>query len=748
MGQGAGSTLGFGGLLDLKGNDKYLADRKKIRGRLVPDEWSHVQGAGLSIRSPDWTTRFSIYGGVGFLSDGAGNDLYFASDGNCMGSSYFMSIGALVDHNGSDKYISENGHGIGFAVHLSNGVLIDRAGDDHYYGKIYTGGVGSDRSVAVLADYNGNDIYGPDENYASALILKESTLQPESRSETTLRKAVQGKMVELSYGSAIKPKAIGLLIDYHGDDRYYANPAEERESVGGVVPPVEPQNWSNAILLDLGGKDYYHKSGRKDNYYFKYMDHGLCYDTEYDDGINVGILPLPYHRRLLEYSDSLGPHVRDSANFHDLNDLLNPDLYVRYAAMGRIIQEGMAAIPDLVFILASSTDSELNRDILEILNVHIISSNVKPDHFRQLEQLLKARDPFVQMFAARKLGYWRVQPARPALVQAAVDNNDSVRTSILWALGQVAAAEVPETLISAASTDPSVKCRRAAVAALSEIAKRSTKEQKSWASRLKEVLLKSLSSPDNAIRTFAAKGLRYFVQQQGVDAAMSKRLCDESVYVVRAAAKALILNGEKGAIPRLIKTLQYPSIDTFEYYDREIVKDLAFYCGVDFSGEDRYAFSTWNRWWSENGSQVNLKLNLEIMHRIEVAFKASGEQRGLAIFEKLISENPDNIVVRRRYSRFCYEWITFRLLTRKRVGAGILKRCLRLQKKQTELEPGIADHWERLAYFYARLSEFEESVAAMEKALQIQPENQGFQSAIKQYKILLERNRGTIRQKI
>ena len=166
LGQGTGSTMGYGALVDVDGNDKYLSERSVKRGNLVGDNWNHVQGAGLSIRSPEWTKQFSIYGGIGFLSDGAGNDVYFSSHGNCMGSSYFMSIGALVDHSGSDKYFPRGGAGLGFAVHLSNAIFIDRDGNDYYFGNKVTGGASADRSVAVMMDYNGNDVYGPTMDFA------------------------------------------------------------------------------------------------------------------------------------------------------------------------------------------------------------------------------------------------------------------------------------------------------------------------------------------------------------------------------------------------------------------------------------------------------------------------------------------------------------------------------------------------------------------------------------------------------
>jgi tetratricopeptide (TPR) repeat protein len=739
MGQGTGSTLGFGGLFDLKGNDKYLADRNKVRGRLIPDKWSHVQGAGLSVRSPDWTNRLSFYGGIGFLSDGAGNDLYYASDGNSMGSSYFMSIGALVDSGGSDKYISQNGHAIGFAVHLSNGVLIDRGGDDQYLGSTYTGGAASDRSAALLVDYSGNDVYGPDEVYAEALVAKEAELTIDTGSQIDLETAVKSKMATLSFGSAIKPKAIGMLIDYHGNDRYYANPTEHTESVGGVVPPSEPQDWSHAVILDLNGKDYYNKKGRKDNHYHKFMDHGLCYDTEVENIQGIARKALPHRRRLPEFSNALQPLIENSPIADELEGLLSPDLFVRAAAMGRINAIGDSVVPILVAVLAASGDGEFNRDLLEALNIYLLSGRKKPGLYKHIGTLLESDDPFVRNYAARKLGFWKVKSARETLVEAATDKNDRVRTSVIWALGRVFRPADLAILISAAMEDPSIDCRRAAVAGLAHIAGRSKGSGTDHIDRNTETLLALIGDADEVIRTVAVRGLRYSGQHQIVVTALQKRLEDPSAYVVRAAATSLILNSDKSGIPHLIETLRFPSIDTFEHYDQEVQKDLAYYCGVDFPRESRYSHDTWHRWWSENGNSVNLDLNLEIMHRIKEAFRVPEEEKGIAILEALRGSYPENIVVRNRYARFCYEWITYRLLTKRQVDETIYTRCLRLQKKLAELEPADAGHWNRLAYFHSRLNQFDESVAAMESALAIEPGNEGFQTTLKQYKILFEK---------
>ena len=731
MGQGTGSTMGLGSLVDVKGNDKYLADRQKRRGLLVADNWSHAQGSGLSIRYPEWEKHLSYYGGIGFLSDGSGDDFYFSSDGNCMGSSYFMSIGALVDHGGNDRYMPGNGYGMGFAVHFSQGILIDRGGNDTYYGNTLTGGVGSDRSIAVLADYAGDDTYGPSEEYVKGLI--GSIEDPEGASPKN-KDEIYRQMAQSSYASALKPKALGILIDYGGSDRYFASPSEKGESFGGVTPPVAPQNWSHAMLFDLGGNDFYYKKGRKNNHYFHYLAHGLCYDTEYPDAAGFGkkSLPVPKHRSMT--AEKARALAKSPVIIDDLVDLTNKDLFVRYIAKGNVIQKGVAFIPDLIDLLSISDDQEFNRDLIEILDTLIMNGELKRSHGKQMETLLYATDPFVKIFAARTLGAQNIKEAFPALIMAVSDKNDSVRFHVIRALSKADSSRAVEVLIDLAASDPSAHCRRAAVRSLGELAEKMSTGDSTANVMLRAALLKAVAEADEAVRTYAATGLQYYGKAPAVVSTLRERTRDGSVYVRRMAAKSLILNGVKEGIPVLIETLKFKSIDTFEFYDHEIAKDLAFYTGIDFPGDQRYAYSTWHKWWQDADGSVNLKQNLAIMRSIEKAFAAPSEEDGITIFERLVQEYPSNVVVRRRYLRYADDWINFRLLTRRILTPEIFERCLRLQKITTNLEPESAQRWDRLAYYYARLSRYAEAAAALESAIALEPGNKAFKNARKQYR--------------
>ena len=224
-----------------------------------------------------------------------------------MGSSYFMSIGVLVDHAGDDKYIPKNGYGISSAVHWTASAFIDKAGNDNYYGATQTGGVASDRSVAIMADYEGNDIYGPTPEYLKNLIKKEHANEKKTLDDDSIDLLINKKLADVSYGAAKKPNAIGVLIDYQGDDRYYARNSGWGESCGGVMPPLEPRHWGHALLLDLNGNDFYSKSGRKNNHYHLYYNHGICYDTEYSGQQLVG-------KKTEAFDSYIGKRI-DSCNF-------------------------------------------------------------------------------------------------------------------------------------------------------------------------------------------------------------------------------------------------------------------------------------------------------------------------------------------------------------------------------------------------------------------------------------------------
>jgi tetratricopeptide (TPR) repeat protein len=363
-----------------------------------------------------------------------------------------------------------------------------------------------------------------------------------------------------------------------------------------------------------------------------------------------------------------------------------------------------------------------------------LNDQLEQDYAKPLETLLQAPDPLVRIFAAKALGDLRVSNALTALTAALSEENETVRVQVIRAVGRIGTPKVLEVLMALAVDDPSLKCRREAVRSLGVLARNTNGSDTVSHEKIKKALLQAIQEKDEAARSFAALGLQCCADDPAVRKVLTRALRDESIYVKRMAAKALILSGVKKGIPALIDTLKFRSIDTFEHYDNEIAKDLAYYTGIDFPEKQRYSHTTWHDWWRQHGRSVDLNHNLEIMRAIERAFEAPSADEGIVVFERLMEENPQSMVVRRRYTRFCNDWINFRLLTRQTITPEVLKTCLQLQAKITLLEPERAAGWERLAHFLARLSRHEDAIVALQKAIDLQPENKDLQKTLLTYR--------------
>jgi len=233
--QGFAFVSGFGSLVDSSGNDNYSAGGKYKDILRYKDHYlSLSQGFSYGFRP-------IMSGGVGFLFDYSGNDVYI-SDIFGQGSSYWWALGALVDCSGNDKYVSFQ-YAQGAGTHMTLGVLIDKRGDDVYISKGVSQGCGHDLALGILIDKSGEDSY-------SAYDLSQGA------------------------GSA---NGIGIIIDEKGDDSYtvkrthntqgYGNPRRDYGSVG--------------LFLDLSGKDWYAGNGKDSTWWVIPSKWGVGMDGEF-----------------------------------------------------------------------------------------------------------------------------------------------------------------------------------------------------------------------------------------------------------------------------------------------------------------------------------------------------------------------------------------------------------------------------------------------------------------------------------
>jgi hypothetical protein len=154
-GEGLGLFGGVGILSDEAGNDFYQL------GGLEPDfrdpakaTQSFGQGFGLGSRAEQ--DQHGVPGGIGMLIDEAGSDTYIA-DYFAQGASYYYGLGVLDDRAGDDQYLSGR-YSQGAGIHSSIGVLIDRSGNDFYDASFGVAqGMGHDYGIGFLEDDGGRD---------------------------------------------------------------------------------------------------------------------------------------------------------------------------------------------------------------------------------------------------------------------------------------------------------------------------------------------------------------------------------------------------------------------------------------------------------------------------------------------------------------------------------------------------------------------------------------------------------------
>jgi hypothetical protein len=239
--QGYAGVHGVGLLIDHQGADRYLA------GNLEPDHERHPdrflslsQGFAIGMRP-------FAGGGLAALVDLEGNDTYVA-DIYGQGVSYWYSVGMLLDRAGNDSY-SVYHYGQGSGIHLSAGLLADQAGDDFYNGYILTQGNAHDFGVGMLLDQLGNDTYRADHhsqgralNTAMALLLDRAGDDAYFARQPDQCQGVGNNGDKREYGS------LALLLDLGGSDRYScgaSDGARMQRPYYGLVYDVEP-----AVELD------------------------------------------------------------------------------------------------------------------------------------------------------------------------------------------------------------------------------------------------------------------------------------------------------------------------------------------------------------------------------------------------------------------------------------------------------------------------------------------------------------------
>ncbi|HUU45565.1 MAG TPA: hypothetical protein VM118_07490 [Acidobacteriota bacterium] len=220
--QGYGFTKGMGLLLDMEGNDTYVSNDTDIRypsSQSAEHNDALSQGCGFGLRH-DYIDGYSLAGGIGYLIDGGGDDVYSAGL-FAQGCAYWYAIGVLWDRSGHDRY-----NGIwyvqGSGAHFGAGYLNDKSGNDHYVATMNMAqGAGHDFTIGFLLDEAGDDEH-------------------------------DAPNLSLGGGNA---NGIGLFWDKAGNDQYRvtAGTTLGRANVAGAAASLRDSIPTIGVFIDAGG---------------------------------------------------------------------------------------------------------------------------------------------------------------------------------------------------------------------------------------------------------------------------------------------------------------------------------------------------------------------------------------------------------------------------------------------------------------------------------------------------------------
>ncbi|MEZ5989545.1 MAG: HEAT repeat domain-containing protein [Planctomycetota bacterium] len=453
--QGFGGVQGFGLLLDRAGHDRYDAGRRYPHAPLLPEQFQSLsQGFGLG----DRYKRAS--GGIGFLWDGAGNDVYICEVYG-QGASYWMALGALVDDGGHDRYLCTQ-YGQGAGIHLSAGCLWDLAGDDSYtlHKGVGQGGA-HDLAVGFLLDGGGDDYY-------------------------------QG--AGLSQGGA-GSNAVAMLVDGGGNDCYAGAYGDRKEprfpDFQGSGKPARGYG-SVGVLLDVAGVDLF--SHRGEGEWWLHGDRGIAWDRVAPAGEAAGEaaadpgepalpdpLPEPTEANLRKlFADAalweVGSNRTTVRRARAVLRALGPEAWrwiltnqfdaditlKRRALRGSIPRDKVPLIRDELLAQLADVDPRRRVNALDFF----LALGLDDAYERLARIVAEDGDASVRREAARLLGeLGDARAVRQLVTLAGKDHDGDERRAAIGALGRIADASAVHALADLCE-DPSFTIRGPARAAL------------------------------------------------------------------------------------------------------------------------------------------------------------------------------------------------------------------------------------------------------------------------------------------
>ena len=128
-------------------------------------------------------------------------------------------------------------------------------------------------------------------------------------------------------------------------------------------------------------------------------------DAQWDGGDIIGEIENPFAQ---PEPFTLPDSVRNSTYYDDIKLLQNKDTFVRFQAVGKIVESDPEVVKYLVDSIVDSVHRPFNRDVMECIHYFFYEDRLTDSAINELFRLLDAKDREVRILIADDFGIWSI----------------------------------------------------------------------------------------------------------------------------------------------------------------------------------------------------------------------------------------------------------------------------------------------------------------------------------------------------
>jgi len=666
IGQGFGTTLGAGVMVNVAGDDTYSAgpawdnnDQKNF------DLSVFCQGSGVGFHSPDKRAHTSLYGGIGFLVDGRGDDNYISGNFS-QGASRFGSMGLLIDCAGDDGYQSGN-FSQGSAVDWSSASLIDQHGSDWYLAGDSCQGSAVNHSSGFLLDYDGDDKY--------------------------MLNGLHGQ------GHARETSSLGLMIDYRGYDSYNGGSLTK----GCTVLPAIETNISAGIFIDQRGNDTYFPckfSLAENNKTWKNSHNAVGIDTP-----DVPEMYFAHERALSRFQHYDMSPVIDLESKSETSRLGSVDPYVCFHALAPVISNGTDSIPIMVKAMQRGHDS-FRRIMEEGLGQILLDSSLKEKWEETLSPLILNLDPSTRQWCVLYLQNTGDSSLLEIIRPLLMDNDAKVRNVAIKTILYFHDTESAEHLKHIVVYDSEASNRLAALTALGKLN----------GERYIDVFRTALIDSSLAVHLTACEWVEHLNDVKSVGT-LQLLVSNKEKLIRISAAETLIKLGQKNGFPVLIDALDTTRpLKSPHDNSLSLIDFLKEYSGQQLPWDS----DSWREWWRTHEAGFAMKTNLNARSEYQNLFKTISRSSSSQLLRSL-SDLKKKYPFYKGFNEKLAPWI--RMKSKSALDKSHKRTARKLVKYAVEMNPSDPENWSMLSEILFAENDPSGAMEAVVKSIELDSKN-------------------------